>query len=50
MQKSTSTVLRFERKPHCFSGTTYGVMWLDSLFSGSRAKILPAAEKIYIPR
>ena len=49
-QKIMSTVLLFERKPHCVSGTTSGVMWLESLFSRIRAKILPAAERRDIPR
>ena len=31
MLKIMSTVLRFERKPHCVSGTTSGVMWLESM-------------------
>ena len=38
-QKIMSTVLRFERKSHCVSGTTFGVIWLKSLFSKIRAKI-----------
>ena len=49
-QKIMSIVLLFERKPHCVSGTTSGVMWLESLFSRIRAKILPAAERRDIPR
>ena len=49
-QKIMSTVLQFERKPHCVSGTTSEVMWLESLFSRIRAKILPAAERRDIPR
>ena len=48
-QKIMSTVLRFEQKPQCVSGTTSGVMWLESLFSRIRAKILPAAERKDIP-
>ena len=48
-QKIMSTVLRFERNPHCVSGTTSWVMWLESLFSRIRAKILPAAERRDIP-
>ena len=32
-QKIMSIVLRFERKPHCVSGTFSGVVWLESLFS-----------------
>ena len=48
-QKIMSTVLLFERKPHCVSGTTSGVMWLDSLFSRIQANILPAAERRDIP-
>ena len=50
MQKIMSTVLRFERKPYCVSGTTPGVLWLESLFSKIRSKILPAAERRDIPR
>ena len=49
-QKIMSTVLLFERKPHCASGITSGVMWLESLFSRIRAKILPAVERRDIPR
>ena len=49
-QKIMSTVLRFERMPHCVSGTTSGVMWFESLFSRIRAKILPAAERRDLPR
>ena len=49
-QKIMSTVLLFERKPHCVSGTTSGVMWPESLLSRIRAKILPAAERRDIPR
>ena len=49
-QKIMSTVLLFERKPHWVSGTTSGVMWLESLFSRIRAKILPAAERRDIPQ
>ena len=49
-QKIMSTVLRFERKPHCVSGTNSGVMWFESLFSRIRAKILSAAERRDIPR
>ena len=49
-QKIMSTVLRFERKSHCVSGSTSGLMWLESLFSRIRAKILPAAERRDIPR
>ena len=49
-QKIMSTVLLFERTSHCVSGTTSGVMWLESLFSRIRAKILPAAERRDIPR
>ena len=44
------TVLWFERKPHCISGTTSGIMWLESMFSRIREKILPAAERRDIPR
>ena len=48
-QKIMSTVLLSERKPHCVSGTTSGVMLLQSLLSRIRAKILPAAERRDIP-
>ena len=44
-QKIMSTVLLLKRKPHCVSGTTSGVMWLESMFSRIRANILPAAER-----
>ena len=48
-QKIMSTVLRFERKPHCVSGTTYGVVWLESLFSRIQAKIFRLQkEEIYL--
>ena len=49
-QKIMSTVLLFERKPQCVTGTTSGVMWLESLFSMIRAMILPAEERRDIPR
>ena len=49
-QKIMSTVLRFEPKPHCVSGTTSGVIWLESMFSRIRANILPAAERRDITR
>ena len=49
-QKIMSTVLRFEQKPHCVSGTTSVVMWRESMFSRIRSNILPAAEKRDIPR
>ena len=42
------TVLLFERKPHCVSSPL--VMWLESMFSRIRAKILVAAEIRYIPQ
>ena len=45
-----SNVIRFDQKPHCVSGTTAGVMWLESLFSRILANILPAAERRDIPR
>ena len=45
-QKIMSTVLRFERKLHCVSGTTSEA---ESLFSKIQA-ILPAAERRVIPR
>ena len=50
MQKNMSTVLRFDRKQHCVSGITSGVMRLESMFSRIRANILPAAEIRDIPR
>ena len=34
-QKIMSTVLLFERKPHCVPGTTSGVMWLEICSVGS---------------
>ena len=44
-QKIMSTVLLFERKPHCVSGTTSGVMWLESLFSRIPRKDLAGCRK-----
>ena len=44
-QNITSTVLRVPLKPHCVSGTTSGVMWVDSLLRRILAKILPAMER-----
>ena len=49
-QKIMYTVVRFEQKPHDVPGTTSGVMWLESLFSRIREKILPVAEGRDIPR
>ena len=40
-QNITSTVLRLPLKPHCVSGTTSGVMWVDSLLRRILAMILP---------
>ena len=48
-QNIISTVLRLPLKPHCVSGTTSGVMWVDSLFTRILAKILPAVERREIP-
>ena len=36
-------------KPHCVSGTTYGVMWVDNLLRRILAKILPVKERREIP-
>ena len=44
-QNIISTVPRLPLKPHCVSGTTSGVMWVDSLLRRILAKILPAMEK-----
>ena len=48
-QNIISTVLRFPLKPHCVSGTTSGVMWVDSLLRRILAKILAAMERREIP-
>ena len=48
-QNIISTVLRLPLKPHCVSGTTSGVMWVDSLLRRILAKILPAMERREIP-
>ena len=48
-QNIISTVLRLPLKPHSVSGTTSGVMWVDSLLSRILAKILPAMERREIP-
>ena len=40
-QNITSTVLKLLLKPHCVSGNTTGVMWVDSLLRRILAKILP---------
>ena len=48
-QTIISTALRLPMKPHCVSGTTSGVMWVDSLLMRILAKILPAIERRYIP-
>ena len=42
-------MLRLPLKPHCVSGTTSGVMWVDSLLRRILAKILPAMERREIP-
>jgi len=44
-QNIISMVLRLPLKPHCVSGTTSGVMWVDSLLRRILAKILPAMER-----
>ena len=49
-QKIMSTAFRFERKLYGISGTTSGVMWIESLFSRIRGKIFTAAERRDIPR
>ena len=41
-QNIISMVLRLPLKPHCVSGTTSGVMWVDSVLRRILAKILPA--------
>ena len=43
-QNIISTVPRLPLKPHSVSGTTSGLMWVDSLLSRILAKILPAVE------
>ena len=48
-QNIVSTVLRLPLKPHGVSGTTLGVMWVDSLFRTILAKTLPAMERREIP-
>ena len=48
-QNIISTVLWLPLKPHCVSGTTSGVMWVDSLLRRILAKILPAMERREIP-
>ena len=48
-QNIISTVLRLPLKPHCVSGTTSGVRWVDSLLRRILAKILPAMERREIP-
>ena len=49
-QNITFTVLRLPLKPHCVSGTTSGVTWVDSLLRRILAKILPAMERREIPQ
>ena len=44
-QNIISTVFRLPVKSHCVSGTTSGVMWVDSLLRRILAKILPAMER-----
>ena len=48
-QNTISTVLRFPLKPHCVSGTTSGVMWVESQLRRILAKILPAMERRKFP-
>ena len=48
-QNIIPTVLRLPLKPHCVSGTTSGVMWVDNLLRRILAKILPAMERRDIP-
>ena len=48
-RQNISTVLRLPLKPHYVSGTTSGVMWVDSLLRRILAKILPAMERREIP-
>ena len=43
-----SAVLQFPLKPYCVSGTTSGVMWVDSLLRRILAKILPAMEERFL--
>ena len=44
-----STVLQLPLKLHCVSGTTSGVMWVDSLLRRILAKMLLAMERREIP-
>ena len=44
-QNIISMVLRLPLKSHCVSGTTSGVMWVDSLLRRILAKMLPAMER-----
>ena len=44
-QNTISMVLRLTLKPHCVSGTTSGVTWVDSLLRRILSKILPAMAK-----
>ena len=48
-QSIISTVLRLPLKPYCVSGTTSGVMWVDSMLRRILAKVLPAMERREIP-
>ena len=48
-QNIISTVFWLPQKPHCVSGTTSGVIWLDSLLRRILAKILPSIEKERFP-
>ena len=48
-QNILSAVLRLPLKSHCVSGTTSGVIWIDSLLRRILARVLPATERIEIP-
>ena len=48
-QNIISTALRLPLKPHCVSGTTSGVLWVDSMLRRILVKIFPAMEKREIP-
>ena len=44
-QNIIAMVLRLPLKPHCVSGTTSGVIWVDSLLRRILAKVLPVVER-----
>ena len=48
-QNIISTVFPFPLKPNCVSGTTSGVMWINSLLRRILAKISSAMERREIP-